>query len=219
VIGTRLRPPVAGRLILLAAFLVAFAVVLAMVELKWGPVHRLDVRFDDSLHRTELADPDQAAWWRGVSTVLSPTVLRLAALAAAVALWVRGRRPVAGFVVVAMAGAAVLETIGKAAVGRHRPVFEQAVATATGASFPSGHALTSFVAFGLLVVLTPRRLRLVAGAVAVIAVGLVGFSRLALGVHYPSDVVGGWLLGAAWLVGVEWIFRVWRPDGAALTRR
>ncbi|GAA3368689.1 hypothetical protein GCM10017744_085730 [Streptomyces antimycoticus] len=74
------------------------------------------------------------------------------------------------------------------------------------AAFPSGHALTAIVAFGLLLWLmtlhgAPARwLRLMIAVAAVSVLG-VGFTRLYLGVHWPSDVLGGWLLGAALVYG------------------
>jgi membrane-associated phospholipid phosphatase len=193
------------RAALVAALLVGFAVLLAVVELRWSPVHRLDVRTARTLHRTAIDDPDGTRWWRWVSDVLSPTVLRVLALAAVVLLWLRGRRRTAAFVAVTVVGAATLESLTKAMVGRARPVFTDPVAHAAGKSFPSGHAMTSLTVFGLLVILAGRRRPQAIGA-AIVAVAAVGFSRLALGVHYVSDVLGGWLLGTAWLLAVDWFF-------------
>lgn len=72
-------------------------------------------------------------------------------------------------------------------------------------SFPSGHALNSLVSYGFLTVLLlerihDRRTRLAIALAAVVIVVAVGFSRLYLGVHYLSDVTGGWIAGAAWLL-------------------
>jgi membrane-associated phospholipid phosphatase len=203
---TGLRRQLTAPAPLLAVLLLAFTLVLVVVELRWGPVHRLDRRIADDLHRVALDHPAQVTWWKWVSRVLHPYVLRIASAIAAAALWLRGRRRTAVFVLVTIAGAALLETLTKALVDRARPVFAEPVAHASGASFPSGHAMTSMVAFGLLVLLVPAHRRL-AAAVGAIAVVLVGFSRLALGVHYLTDVVGGWLLGAACLVAAEWMVR------------
>ncbi len=199
----------------LALLVLAFAVLLALVELHWGPLHRLDVRTDASLHRSALADPGLTRWWRAVSNVLSPTVLRAVALVAAVVLWLTSRRRAAVFVAVAVAGAALLEAVAKELVGRARPVFAQPVAHAVGASFPSGHAMTSLTAFGVLVLLVAPRRRLPVAALAAVAVAAVGFSRLALGVHYLSDVVAGWLLAAAWLLAVHWFLYARTAAGTA----
>ena len=109
-----------------------------------------------------------------------------------------------------MAGAAMLSGGTKALVGRSRPTLAVLLDRPSGKSFPSGHALTSFVAVGLLVrLLWPacsarqRALLLIAAGVTVTA---VGFSRLGLGVHFLTDVLGGWLLGAVWLLAVRRAF-------------
>jgi undecaprenyl-diphosphatase len=118
--------------------------------------------------------------------------------------WQRRRRP-AILVAVTMVGAALLSGGTKALVGRPRPVVAVVVHRASGRSFPSGHALTSFVAVGRLVLLlwptcSARQRALLLG-VATLLVTAIGFSRLALGVHYLTDVLGGWLIGALWLIG------------------
>jgi membrane-associated phospholipid phosphatase len=190
---------------LLAALLVTWTVLLVLVVAEWGPLRRLDLRVAADLHRAALDHPGQLTWWKWVSRVLHPDVERIAWALAAVGLWLAKRVRAAVFVVIVMGGAAVLEAVTKVAVARHRPVFAQAVASAAGKSFPSGHALGAVVAFGLLVLLVSRRLVLVTAVVGACAVLLVSYSRLALGVHYLSDVVGGWLLGAAWLLLADWL--------------
>lgn len=91
----------------------------------------------------------------------------------------------------------------KALFSRERPdaVFHAAIAS--GYSFPSGHAMMSAIVYltmaALVARLAPRtRLRLYVMAVALLITGLVGLSRIYLGVHWASDVVGGWAAGAAW---------------------
>src|SRR5690349_16734508 len=141
------------RVVAFAALLAAAVVLLVLVATSWGPLDRLDVSVDDHLHRVALAHPGQVDWWTWVSRVLHPDVERIAWAVAAVWLALRRRLRAAIFVVVVMGGAAVLEAVVKLAVGRHRPVFANPVASAPGNSFPSGHALTAAVAFGLLVAL------------------------------------------------------------------
>ena len=191
--------------LLLGALIATWTVLLVLVVSKWAPLHRLDLRVDSELHSVALDHPGQVSFWTWVSRVLHPDVERLAWAVAAIALWFAKRRRAALFVVIVMLGAAVLEAVTKVAVGRARPVFAHAVASAAGKSFPSGHALGAVVAFGLLVLVVPRRFKLVAAIVGGCAVLLVSYSRLALGVHYLTDVVGGWLLGAAWLVLTAWL--------------
>jgi len=191
--------------LLFTALIATWTVLLVLVVTKWGPLHRLDLRVASGLHSVALDHPGQVSLWKWVSRVLHPDVERVAWAVAAIILWLAKRRRTALFVLVVMVGAAVLEAVTKVAVGRDRPVFAQAVASAAGKSFPSGHALGAVVAFGLLVLVVPRRLKPVAASIGGCAVLLVSYSRLALGVHYLTDVLGGWLLGAAWLVLTAWL--------------
>jgi membrane-associated phospholipid phosphatase len=98
----------------------------------------------------------------------------------------------------------------KELIGRARPVVEHPVATASGKSFPSGHAMSSTVIYGvLLVVFLPmiakrwQRPTIATTAVLVLAIGL---SRVALGVHFPSDVIAGHLFGVGLVVGSTALF-------------
>jgi undecaprenyl-diphosphatase len=94
----------------------------------------------------------------------------------------------------------------KIVVGRDRPTFDQVLAVATGGSFPSGHAMNSTIVYGTLFALSalawsrPVRRRVATAASALVAA--IAASRVYLGVHYPSDVVVGVLLGLVWLAVV-----------------
>jgi undecaprenyl-diphosphatase len=96
-----------------------------------------------------------------------------------------------------------LDTPLKELVARARPIFDDPIATAPGYSFPSGHALNAMVVGAGAVVLgwqatrsrRGARAALVAGAATLVVV--TGLDRIGLGVHYTSDVVGGWLIGLA----------------------
>jgi undecaprenyl-diphosphatase len=97
-----------------------------------------------------------------------------------------------------------------------RPVLTHPVAHESGLSFPSGHAQAAIVGYAvLLLVFLPilhGAWRRVAVAVAVLMVLAIGFSRIALGVHYVSDVVGGYVLGAAWVAAMAAAFNAMRVD-------
>jgi undecaprenyl-diphosphatase len=137
------------------------------------------------------------------SVVLHPRVMWAVAGVTAVVLWRRGRRRWAVWAVVTVAVGGALDTPLKELVARARPIFDEPIATAPGYSFPSGHALNAMVIGAGAVVLgweatrSRRRARaaLLAGAAALVVV--TGLDRIGLGVHYTSDVVGGWLIGLA----------------------
>lgn len=111
---------------------------------------------------------------------------------------------------------AVLTTVIKTLVERPRPGAALRLVHATGWSFPSGHATNSTIVYGALVLwfgaAVPRRRLTAIGAVAAVLVAGVACSRLALGVHWLSDVVGGMVLGTVWLALVRPSLR---PYGAA----
>lgn len=101
---------------------------------------------------------------------------------------------------IALVGATLWTEVVKVTLARQRP--PEPLVAVFGFSFPSGHALNSTVTYGLICVLIWRsrwppwlRRALVAGLL--ILVVLIGLSRIALGAHYPSDVLGGWLAGVA----------------------
>ena len=138
-----------------------------------------------------------------VTTVGSTAAMGL--LAALVGLWLlRLRRGAdALFVVGTMAGAATLFTGIKRLLDRPRPPVVDHLVAASNESLPSGHATMAVAVLGSLVVLAwPGRSALArATMVAVVAgwAGAVGLTRIYLGVHWFSDVLAGWLVGAAWL--------------------
>src|SRR3954454_21902718 len=128
-----------------------------------------------------------------------------------VVLLVRRRSRLALYVAVTGLGAATLSPLIKHVVDRLRPVVDIPVATAGGPSFPSGHTLgvTVWVGVVLLVLLplVPAARRRLAVAVGVALVLVVGLTRIALGVHFVSDVLAGWLVGSGWLLVTATAFR------------
>lgn len=105
--------------------------------------------------------------------------------------------------VVAMAGSPLLNVLLKALFHRERPNLQR-LAEQTGFSFPSGHAMSAFSLYGILTYLLWRHIPSVRGRYAMIVIGSlialnIGISRVYLGVHYPSDVIGGYLASGVWL--------------------
>lgn len=103
-------------------------------------------------------------------------------------------------------GALILSEAFKLLISRPRPDFFPPLANEQGPSFPSGHMLLSVAFYGSCAYLLGRHAplirRLALYLLAVVIVLAVGFSRIYLGVHYPSDVLGSTLLGAAWLISI-----------------
>ncbi|GAB3856022.1 phosphatase PAP2 family protein [Micromonospora andamanensis] len=196
--------------------LVAPIALLATLVLgDWQPLRRLDLAITTHLHGYAL---DHPVWVRVMSLwtdVFAPMPLRAAALALVIWLARDGARRVAVWVATTMVLGGLLGPLLKLLVGRQRPDLPDPVAQAPGLAFPSGHALNAVLAAGvLLVVFLPRtRPRSTARAavwLGALAIALVtGFSRVALGVHWSSDVLAGWLLGAAVVVGTTTAFAVW----------
>lgn len=130
-------------------------------------------------------------------------------------LLLRRRRGDAVLVAVVAAGAGLLVRIGKTTVGRERPPVEYRLVTETNESFPSGHALASSAILGVvLVVLLPaihsRGLRIGITVGVGLFVVAIGLSRVYLGVHWATDVIGGWVTGLTWLVVCLTVRQVWR---------
>lgn len=132
--------------------------------------------------------------------------LPMAALAVVMCLTLAwsGRWPEAGLAGFATAGSGILVVVGKHLVGRTRPPEADRLVTATNPAFPSGHSLGSIVVIGVLAVVVLSRLqrpaaRRTAMTTASVFVVAVGLSRWYLGVHWPTDILGGWCIGALWL--------------------
>lgn len=116
----------------------------------------------------------------------------------------KGRKGDSLLVVAGSAGALALGPVLKVLVERPRPALSDHVVFVNSWSYPSGHSLNSMAVLGLLTVLAirerPGAVRRTALAVlGAFLVVVVGFSRVYLGVHWPSDVLAGWLIGVLWL--------------------
>lgn len=194
---------------------VPFATLLFQV-LAEGPITRFDAGIANDLNRAVHDRDGVVGLLRFLSFLGGPPLLTALVAPATVYLLWRGQPRLAAFLVVTTAGGGLVDTIVKVLVDRPRPLVDHAIATAHGKSFPSGHAMSSTVVYGaLLVVFLPavyRRYRRTLVAVVVVIVAAVGSSRLLLGVHFVSDVIGGYVLGLAWLAGSVAVFETWRVE-------
>lgn len=200
-----------------ALFGVLFVLLLVPVAGRWGPLLSLDGRIARALHPVAVGHPALTRANRVLTDrVWDPVILR-ALLAAAVLwlLWRRAWRPALWLAVCGLVGNAVQQGM-KAVVGRPRPVWPDPVDSARYAAFPSGHAMTAAIVCGCLLWLLLNRTsagprwRAAGWTAAAVSVVGVGFTRLYLGVHWASDVVGGWLLAGVVVSGAAALCAPWR---------
>ncbi len=201
----------------LAFLLVAIPFGLLLEQVKRnGPLLRVDTSAARHLHEWVQNSDDLVRQLKILTFFGSPVWFWVIVVPAVIWVWRRGHVRLAVFLVVTTLGGGLLDTIVKEAVGRPRPSLVDPVATAHGKSFPSGHAMSSTVVYGaLLMVFLPvigRRYRPVVLGGVMVLVAAIGFSRLALGVHFISDVLGGFVLGLAWLAASTAAFSTWRVE-------
>ena len=162
-------------------------------------------------HLRTLAQVSASPTLTGVMVAASfyggPVVLIPAAVIAAFAFFIHGWHRGALLVVLTVAGAALLNWLLKVTFARVRPEAFFDYPLPTSPSFPSGHALYAASIFGGLAALLTARLkhgtlRVAVWSVAIFLILLVGFSRVYLGVHYPSDVLAGYSIAVIWVTFV-----------------
>ncbi|WBB60693.1 phosphatase PAP2 family protein [Streptomyces sp. WMMC500] len=180
------------------------ALLTALVAATWQPLTDTDRSVARRLHSAAVSEPG----WTRANRVLTdwvwdPATMRLLILAVILWLLWRGARRLPLWLAGAVAVGWVLQYGMKAAVGRDRPKWSDPVDSASHAAFPSGHAMTVALVCGLLLWVlgradgVPPGLRYAAWTAAAVSVAGVCFTRVWLGVHWLSDVVGGTLMGAA----------------------
>ncbi|MFB6893835.1 phosphatase PAP2 family protein [Kitasatospora sp. NPDC056327] len=196
-----------------------FATLAALVQTGWSPLARLDRVLTDHLHRFAS---DHTVWTASVqmfSDVGGTITMRAALGVTAVWLWLIGARILACWVaaqaLVGWGGHWLL----KLSFGRPRPSFSDPVSHAGGPALPSGHAMASAITCAVLVGLLWPRIgrsgRITACSVAALTVLAVGSSRFFLGVHWPSDVLAGWLAAGTVLGSVTVLVELARPGALA----
>lgn len=190
----------------LLAASVALLGLLAAAVTQVAFVTTLDLRGIHELHEAWAPQPTAIAF--GVTTIGNTHVIASVAAAAVICLAALRRWRLGLAVALSLTITEVLVAAFKSAVERPRPPADEALTHAADFSFPSGHAAATTAVFGLLTWFALRNLRglvrtaaLAAGAAVILGVGL---SRVYLGVHYPTDVAAGWLVGAA-IAACAWL--------------
>lgn len=186
-------------------------------------------------HRAQVVaadwvSPGLTAFMRFVSFVGKPLVIAvICVIVGGVLLWARSHRRLYAFAAT-MIGGGLLNPALKGVFQRDRPSGFEALGSAPGYSFPSGHAMGATLLFGSLAYVIyfsiehSRRLRVLAVTLCVLMILSIGASRIYLGVHYLSDVMAGFAAGLCWvavcLSGTEaWVkWRDWRRKRAAAAR-
>jgi undecaprenyl-diphosphatase len=201
-----------GELAMLAGAFVAITLTIGFIalagEVLEGDTQRFDERILAALRSTD--DPGRPIgprWLPGaavdITALGSAAVLGLAVAGVAGFLLLQGAWRIAVFVVVASSGGWLLNHVLKELFGRARPDVVPHLREVLTLSFPSGHAMTSAAVYltlgALLMRISKRRLtKFYCMGAAMLLTALVGASRVYLGVHYPTDVLAGWLLGLSW---------------------
>jgi undecaprenyl-diphosphatase len=204
--------------LLIVAFVlvtVPFAFLLFEVVAK-GPITRVDASIADTMNGWVHAHPLLVDVLEVVSWFGLPLWLAICVTAGALFAWRRHRHRLAAYLVVTVVGGSLVDTAVKLIVNRPRPVVDHPLDTAFGTRFPSGHAMAATLTYGALVLaflpVLSRRGRRIAVPASVVIVLAIGSSRLLLGVHFLSDVIGGYALGGAWLLAATAVFEIWRDD-------
>ena len=190
---------------LLLLFLCLLAPLWLFVELA-DEIHELeDFYFDDALlwHAHALSSPTLDRFFVVVSALGYQWGVVPADIALTLGLLVARRWREATFAGVSLGGSALLNMATKQFFQRDRPALWESIAPEHTFSFPSGHAMGSATLAMVVVLLCwHTRFRWPTGVLAALFALTVGASRIYLGVHYPSDILGGWAAGIAWVSGV-----------------
>jgi len=210
---------------LLATLLLAGAALLAFFKLASEVVEGDTMAFDRAIllafrSAADPAVPIGPRWLAEAMIDLTafgslPVLLLVTAAAIGYLLLARQVRT-ALFVLAATGGGLALGALLKLAYGRPRPALVPHLVDVASASFPSGHATDSAIVYLTLAALIARgaperALRLYILGVAILLSLLIGVSRVYLGVHWPSDVVAGWTIGAAWALACSLAYAIGRP--------
>ena len=200
-----------GALAAFAAVGIVIAAVLAILFIAVVQIVGADAlqRMDESALRAlaTYRSPGLDRIMLQITSLGNGVVLIVLALVASVFLWLSHHRWSVYLLLVGMAGGKVLNSLLKAAFGRDRPSVVEWVYEVTSPSLPSGHAMGAFITYGTIAFLvgrlgTTRALRWATWIIAGVIILAIGLSRMYLGVHYPSDVLFGYLAGLAWLLFV-----------------
>jgi undecaprenyl-diphosphatase len=206
--GHRIDSKILAAFLLLAA--AGFAFIRIASEMSEGDTQAFDRWLLQWLRNpADLATPIGPAWVHkamvDVTALGGFTILTLITVVAVGYLVAARKQATALFLAAAVVGGSIASTLLKLEFARPRPDIVAHLVSVDSTSFPSGHAMNSAITYLTLGALLARAeknrsLRIYLMSVAVALTLVIGFSRVYLGVHWPSDVLAGWCVGAAWAV-------------------
>ncbi|SDJ51427.1 undecaprenyl-diphosphatase [Frankineae bacterium MT45] len=189
--------------VLAAGSVVVYLAMWVGYRQQWGWLDALDTHLLNTARTFGVEHPGWVSFWNTLCTVAGPNAYRLLGVAAGVLALLRRNLRAAVFLLVGIGLSGTVAQLAKNLADRPRPPGQ--LATAASSSFPSGHAVGVMVGvLSLLTVFWPSVTRLRAGLRYPVECGgaalilAVGFGRVALVVHHPSDVLAGWALGYLW---------------------
>ena len=181
---------------------ILFFITLAIETRDQGSqVSSLDVRILNSIHTISTPALDRAMVhitnFGGIEVIIGAT------LVTALILYLLHRRKAVPILLIGVGGTAIINTALKLSFHRMRPSLWAPIITEKSFSFPSGHAMmSSALALSTVLLLWQTRWRWTAVTIGALYVVAIGFSRLYLGVHYPTDVLAGWTVSFIWILTV-----------------
>jgi undecaprenyl-diphosphatase len=187
-----------------------------------GQTLEMDGAIRNAVHT--WASPRLTQAMLGVTELGAPSVLVPLGLLVAWRLYVTGRRRAAAIFAVAAVGAESLDIVLKVVFRRARPEAFFGYAQPLGYSFPSGHSIVSCCFYGVTAAILTVRMRSLAAriatwTVAALLVAAIGFSRVYLGVHYPTDVLAGYVAGIIWVAAVRLAYEIRLRRGRTRAQR
>jgi membrane-associated phospholipid phosphatase len=201
---------IAGKLLMLA--------VLAIAVVELSVVARADIALADSIH--SFTTRWLTSLLLGVSELASTDVILVGTACAVVALAAKRHWRGATALAISVLATQVVVSVAKVLVSRPRPDESGEVVHPSGFSFPSAHSASAVALYVMLALIAGSALRKrvwqPAWIAAIALVAIIGFSRVYLGAHYPTDVLAGWLIGGILVLG-SWALcsRLPVPDRAA----
>lgn len=167
------------------------------------------LKFDDavleSVHALSRTTFDLPIIW--LTNFGGPAIVPVVTMFIVLALFIKRCNTAALKVALSVGGAGIINLVLKSIFERSRPELWQRLVNEGTFSFPSGHAMaSSALAASLIVVTWNTRFRYLVIATGIIYTISIGFTRLYLGVHYPTDIIAGWMVSVAWVALINWIF-------------